>query len=229
MRTADPLEKHRMLGKTEGRRRRWQRIRWLDGITNSMDVNLSKLSGIVKNREVWRAAGGVVAKSQTRFSDWTTNMYMCVVVVYSPSHVWLLAIQQTVARQAPLMVGFSKQEYWSGLPFPSPIYTFMYFLLQYICIPFFNHIFRQFERKNPYKTLTSNYLNCPCFSLLGLTRLWGGIAHLTWHFSCVSVPQFPLCYKDNNRIRVSAHLTPAAPHHNFSNHTHSDPFWGSGS
>ena len=148
------LEKTLILAGIGGRRRRgWQRMRWLDGITDSMDMGLGRLRQLVMDREAWRAEGYGVTKNQTRLSDWTEleadlpvttgeypvhwmywfiwpkwqrvwaagwtflrtfswSLHACSITSVLSNILWLC--------QAPLSMGFSRQEYWNGLSFPSP-------------------------------------------------------------------------------------------------------------
>ena len=99
----DSFEKTLMLGRIEGGRiRGWQRMRWLDGITDSMDMSLSKLRELVMHREVWRAAVHGVAKCRTRLSDWTKLNWTEAILYKGLQSPWILIFLQVSWNQFPV-------------------------------------------------------------------------------------------------------------------------------
>ena len=118
MRRADSFEKTLMMGKIEGRRRReWQRMRWLDVITDSMDMGLGWLQELVMDREAWHAVVHGVAKSQTLLSDWTGTG----TTILEPKPQTFSNLERRCKRRLPKVLAIYPSKTLEGLTPPLPI------------------------------------------------------------------------------------------------------------
>ena len=122
-----------MLGKIEGRRRGWQRLRWLDGITDSMDMSLSELQELVKDREAWHTVVHEVTKSWTRLSDWTTTTVIIPCLTFwGASNCFSQQLHHLHSQQPCTRVSIS-QHSWQYLLFSIFFFYKRYILFKLRC------------------------------------------------------------------------------------------------